>query len=300
MTDEVQGIFRSCPVCGARPRNTGSSLYTGATCGVCGWPQGVKIEADQELDTAREAWARQLWLTLQASQDWRDSWDYWSQRLDWLIDRTEAIAQIGIADRFDQLEARITARLEAPRDPDPAIADELPLNSELGLDYTPLAIALSQADWRTADDITHQLINDAIARNRPPPTASPPPLLATPANATPIFDDIARFPATDLQTLAWLWAAYSDGRFGWVAQISQWTDDYGTFCDRVGWRTSRGWLYYDELQFEPETLESIAIGHFPVLGWRKRSCYGVGGETAAGILLAWFDRWRQISEPDPM
>lgn len=268
-------------------------------CTICGWPSIGQAD-HSDADRLRESWARQAWQALQACRATATQQEYLTQGISWLIDRTEAIAQIGIADRFDQLEAQITARLDAPCDPEPAIADELPLNSDLGLDYTPLAIALSQADWRTADHITHQLINDAIARNRPPQTAPPPPLFATPANTTPILDDIARFPAADLQTLAWLWAAYSDGRFGWVAQISQWSDDYGTFCDRVGWRTSRGWLYYDELQFEPETLESIAIGHFPVLGWRKRSCYGIGGETVAGIMLAWFDRWRQISEPDPI
>jgi hypothetical protein len=287
-----------CPVCDTAYPNVDPESQISDVCTICGWPPIVQADHD-DSDRLRENWARQTWQALQACHATVTQQEYLTQGISWLIDRTEAIAQIGIAARFDQLEARLSARLDAPLDPDPAIAEELPLNSDLGLDYTPLAIALSQADWRTADDITHRLINDAIARNRSPQTAPPPPLLATPARTTTILDDIARFPAADLQTLAWLWAAYSDGRFGWVAQISQWSDDYGTFCDRVGWRTSRGWLYYDELRFESETLESIAIGHFPVLGWRKRACYGFDGETAAGILLAWFDRWQQISESDP-
>jgi hypothetical protein len=263
-------------------------------------------------DKAREAWARETWQTLQDRQQHDDrqndrhdeqhdpQYEYLTQGMSWLIDRLDAI-DLSLADRFDQIEARLDAAIAINPSANPSPqTDELPLNSDLGLDYTPLAIALSQADWRTADAITHTLIHDAIALNRPQQTAQS--LAFFPANPPPniILNDIARFPAADLQTLAWLWAAYSDGRFGWIAQISQWTDDYGTFCDRVGWRTPRGWLYYDELQFEPETLESIAIGHFPVLGWRKRSCYGLGGETVAGIMLAWFDRWRQISEPDPI
>ncbi|NJN62924.1 MAG: hypothetical protein HC795_16665 [Coleofasciculaceae cyanobacterium RL_1_1] len=280
-----------CPVCDTAYPGSDPESRTLDVCAICGWPSIAPVQRD-EGDQVREIWARQAWQALQACQTTEAQQEYLTQGINWLIDRAEAIAQIGIADRFDQLEAQLTAKLASPLEPEPAIADELPLYSDLGLDYTPLTVALSQADWRTADDITHQLINDAIARNRSPKT--------TPANTSTILDDIARFPATDLRTLAWLWAAYSDGRFGWVAQISQWSDDYGTFCDRVGWRTSRGWLYYDELQFEPETLESIAIGHFPVLGWRKRSCYGIGGETVAGIMLAWFDRWRQISEPDPI
>ncbi len=261
-----------------------------------------------ERDRAREAWARDTWQALQARQEHDDRDDdrqdeqhdpqheYLAQGMNWLIDRLDAI-DLSITERFDRIDTRLDAAIAIdPTANQTHSADELPLYSDLGLDYTPLALALSQADWRTADAITHTLIHDAIALNRPSQTDPSPAFF--PANPSPntLLDDIARFPAADLQTLAWLWSAYSDGRFGLVAQISQWADDYGRFCDRVGWRTPRGWLYYDELRFESETLESVAIGHFPVLGWRKRACYGIGGETVVKILQAWFDRWQQISE----
>lgn len=315
MTDR-DPLTLSCSVCDAEYQAY-SEVQASAICSVCGWPQAADPDAVASAqDEEREAWARGVWQTLQDRQQHDDrqndrhdeqhdpQYEYLTQGMSWLLDRLEAL-DLNCADRFGRIETQLDAAIAINPSTHPSThpsanpspqTDELPLNSDLGLDYTPLAIALSQADWRTADAITHRLIDEAIALNRPSQTKQTLPLFATHSSTVTILDDIARFPAADLQTLAWLWAAYSDGRFGWVAQISQWTDDYATFCDRVGWRTPRGWLYYDELRFEPETLESVAIGHFPVLGWRKRACYGIEGETVARILLAWFDRWRQISE----
>lgn len=317
-----------CPVCDAEYQAC-ESLSVGI-CAVCGWPQAADLgEMTREQDRAREAWARDVWQALQAhpgagliltqspdhepsaqrlqepsSEQYGGQYEYLTHGMGWIMDRLDAIDH-RLTEQFDRVNVRLDAAIAINPQADRPFdrtdqPDELPLYSDLGLDYTPLALALSQADWRTADDITHRLINEAITLNRisqADPTHAFFP--ATPAPNT-LLQDIARFPATDLQTLVWLWAAYSQGCLGLVAQISQWTGDYATFCDRVGWRTPRGWLYYDELRFEPETLDSIAIGHFPVLGWRKRACYGIGGATAAEIMQAWFDRWQQISESDPI
>ena len=267
------------------------------------------MQPKTELVVARESWARQIWERSKVCDRTDERLEYLTQSLGWLVDRTQEIAQIGIADRFDQLDARLDAAIAPnPPNPDSSTSDDLPLYSDLGIDYTPLALALSQADWRTADAITDDLIRMAIALNSSPQTAQTSQFCSANPNPNPnpnprpntntILNDIARFPTTDLQTIAWAWAAYSEGRLGLVAQASQWTGDYATFCDRVGWRNARGWSYYGELRFEPETLDALPIGHFPVLGWRKRACYGIGGETASEIMLAWFDRWQQIAAQD--
>jgi len=292
----------ACPVCGEVDQDWSSNTV----CKICGWPQRMEpgsappAAPASELERAREAWARQLWQTRQATHEPEVHRNYLISGMEWLIDRTHEIAEINLAERLDRLESRIEAQFNlqfnSQFNPEPAIADDLPLYSELGIDYVPLAMALSQADWRTADALTDELIRTAIARNRPPHANQAPDFFRPNSRSHTILDDIADFPATDLQTIAWAWAAYSHGRLGLVAQISQWTGDYATFCDRVGWRNPRGWKYYDQLRFEPETLEAMPIGHFPVLGWRKRACYGLGGETAAQIMVAWFDRWQQIAD----
>ena len=294
-----------CPVCDAADQHCGLALHPLNRCARCGWPQRTQADrVPDEHDQAREVWAREVWQALQLHRRYETQQEYVTQGIHWLIERTQEIAEINLDDRLDRLEARLEAGLEAQLADQPAarvdsesvIADELPLYSELGIDYTPLALALSQADWRTADALTDELMRTAIARNCSSSSEPTPEFFAPHSRSNTILEDIAGFPATDLQTIAWAWAAYSDGRLGLAAQVSQWTGDYATFCDRVGWRNPRGWNYYDELRFEPETLESLPIGHFPVLGWRKRACYGIGGETAAQVMAAWFDRWQQITD----
>ncbi len=263
---------QTCPICGACQQEDIKQ-----TCDECGWP------LDSTNIAARERWARDLWQRSQASLT--------------VVARLEA--------SVTRLEAAI-AELPASPTANPAIAspetvpepepDGLPLYSDIGLDYVPLAWALSEANWREANALTGTLIDEAIEFGRLAKLETTDLTLSRPRfSAESILEDIARFPATDLQTLAWLWAAYSEGRFGLVAQTSQWAGDYAEFCDRVGWRDFRGWKYLDALHFAPESLETVPIGHLPVLAWRKRACYGIDGQTAASVMAAWFDRWQQVS-----
>jgi len=274
----------ACPVCDAP-----SSDFVGdrgdRRCASCGWPLSIAGDpdrsADLDLELARTGWARDLWQRSRQTLAIET-------RLETLVQRLETSVQ-----------ANIETHSARPLDGDAIdgdTTDALPLDSDLGIDYAPLAWALSAGDWRSANDLTQSLIEDAIARNRPPePARHALTLSRSRPDAAQILDDIARFPMTDLHTLAWLWAAYSDGRLGLVAQASQWTGDYAEFCDRVGWRTSRGWAYIKALQFAPESLDALPIGHLPVLAWRKRACYGVAGQTAASLMAAWLDRWAQVS-----
>jgi hypothetical protein len=92
-------------------------------------------------------------------------------------------------------------------------------------------------------------------------------------------EDIEMFPMTDLLTIAWLWEHYSGGLFGLTIQKHIWdtaSNNYTDFCDRVGWKVKENWLYYEDLNCSLEAQQ----GHLPVIGWRKRACYGMGGATA--------------------
>ncbi|USR90280.1 GUN4 domain-containing protein [Phormidium yuhuli AB48] len=141
--------------------------------------------------------------------------------------------------------------------------------------YSPLATYLSQQNWREADGWTWQRILEVAQVGER--------LWLEP-------EEIANFPQQELQALDELWYSYSQGALGWSVQADIWWESagqYSQFCDRVGWRSQGTWLYYDDLYSQGDAPR----GHFPILPWRKRSCYGVGGFTAAELLDHWMARF---------
>jgi regulator of replication initiation timing len=146
--------------------------------------------------------------------------------------------------------------------------------SEVGMDYNSLMELLEAGDWRAADEYTWEIILYIAGRQEQG-------WLQT--------EDIENFPCTDLKTIDYLWNYYSQGSFGLTVQQQIWesvSGEYEEFCDRVGWRFGENWKYYDELKF----MQNIPIGHFPVIAWRKRACYGIGTEKASTILETYFQR----------
>jgi len=153
------------------------------------------------------------------------------------------------------------------------------LQSEVGMDYSKLEKLLAAGKWRQADERTWSIILRVV--NQEDRGFLDP-------------EDIALFPATDLETIARLWQHYSQGRFGLAIQKNIWEtvgQDYTNFCDRVGWRIKDNWLYYEDLNC---SLEAQA-GHLPVFGWRKRACYGMGGATAEENLAALIARFAELN-----
>ena len=151
------------------------------------------------------------------------------------------------------------------------------LHSEIGIDYSKLEKLLAAGKWREGDRCTWEIM--LRGTNREERGFIPP-------------EDLDLFPDTDLGTIAWLWEHYSSGRFGFKIQKYIWDSvdkDYTSFCDRVGWRVKDSWLYYDELNCSLEAQE----GHLPVIGWRKRSCYGVGRATAQENFAALISRFTE-------
>lgn len=153
------------------------------------------------------------------------------------------------------------------------------LKSAVGMDYSKLEKLLAAGKWRQADERTWEIMLQ-ITNQEEKGYLNP--------------EDIECFPATDLETIAWLWDYYSGGRFGFHVQHKIWQtvgNDYTTFCDRVGWRVKENWLYYDDLNCSITAAE----GHLPVIGWRKRACYGVGGATAQENIAALIARLNEFN-----
>ena len=151
--------------------------------------------------------------------------------------------------------------------------------SEVGMDYSKLEKLLAAGKWREADERTWAIML-RVANQEERGFLYP--------------EDIELFPCTDLGTIARLWQDYSEGRFGLAVQKIIWEsvgEDYTNFCDRVGWRIKDNWLYYEDLNCSLEAKQ----GHLPVIGWRKRACYGMGGATAQESLAALISRFAESS-----
>lgn len=101
--------------------------------------------------------------------------------------------------------------------------------------------------WREADAETWHLIRKMIHKTSSPYVLS---------------SELQRLPCEGLQQLDELWCLYSQGRFGFSVQVEiyrQVGEDYGRFCDRVGWNTSNQADSVNTWQFE----SAAPVGHLP-------------------------------------
>ncbi|TVR15075.1 MAG: hypothetical protein EA395_01710 [Phormidium sp. GEM2.Bin31] len=195
---------------------------------------------------------------------------YWGrslwQRLQQELALTQRLATL--EQRLDDLERGQPMFTQPTEDPGP----DWP--------YYPLATYLSQKNWQEADGWTWQRILEVAQVGER--------LWLDP-------EEIANFPQEELQVLDELWYSYSEGTLGWSVQAEIWWESggqYSQFCDRVCWRSGDTWLYYQDLHSQGDAPR----GHFPILPWRKRACYGVGGFTASETLHHWMARF--IPSPD--
>lgn len=167
------------------------------------------------------------------------------------------------------------------------------LDSERGVDYRTLHDLLKDGNWRDADQETHRLML-AVSDYRGQPRLT--------------LDHIHQFPCRDLRTIDYLWMRYSDHRFGFTTQKQIWQSVGGAlganyesldllgksnrsgwkvntpierFGRRVGWRTKRHWVPYQDLVFDI----AAADGHLPA--WH------LGAIGSGGQIAAWFDRLSQ-------
>lgn len=246
-------------------------------CHVCGW------QLQSEASLIHLEWAQKTWhrlnsdLNLEAISERLEKLETQLQQatqeranlqnqLDWVLYHLEVLNPENVNSILSRLDNWIENQ-----------ADNSQSWSEVGMDYSNLMELLGTGDWRTADEYTWKIILYIAGRQE---------------QGWLQREDIEQFPCTDLRTIDYLWNSYSQGLFGLTVQQKIWeavAGEYGQFCDQVGWRERENWKYYDELKF----LKNIPSGHFPVIAWRKRACYGVGSETAAVSLNLYLQRLSQ-------
>ena len=107
------------------------------------------------------------------------------------------------------------------------IEQQIPLNSECGIDYTKLRRFLALGEWKEADKETEKCMLQAANRETEGWLNS---------------ESIKILPEQDLRTIDELWLHFGKGRFGFSVQkkIYQETGkDWQEFGKRVGWREER-------------------------------------------------------------
>lgn len=130
-----------------------------------------------------------------------------------------------------------------------------PVMDNLSIDnYSKLKQLLAAKKWQAADAETGKLMLKVAKRE-----------------GWLRVEDIAQFPAQDLQIIDQLWTDSSQGRFGISVQKRIWQNIVGnqkpnweTWCsfgDRVGWRQNGNWLSYSSLDFSLQAPE----GQLPAL-----------------------------------
>jgi GUN4-like len=120
--------------------------------------------------------------------------------------------------------------------------DAVPLESEKEVDYRNLRDLLMTGKWREADKETLTLMLKAANRE---------------SQGWLDSDSLKKFPCKDLKTIDRLWVIASNGHFGisvqtkiWVACCSPiaYSDDWKTFCDRLGWYKNGNPLKFSDLK----------------------------------------------------
>lgn len=126
---------------------------------------------------------------------------------------------------------------------------------ELKLDYSELEKFLVEGEWREADLATFRILGNRCGIN------------ASPDGEQICQDGISAIPLVELKAIDKLWSRYSNGHFGYTAQLSitrkikySWENaernqkSWSNFCDQVGWNTG-----FSALNFSLEAPK----GHLP-------------------------------------
>ncbi|WP_026734443.1 GUN4 domain-containing protein [Fischerella sp. PCC 9605] len=127
----------------------------------------------------------------------------------------------------------------------------VPLQSECGIDYSPLQQLLATQDFQAADRITLQKMceiagTEAIKRK------------------WLYFTEVDNFPVTDLQTINKLWLVHSEGKFGFSVQREIWLGlgkNWDNLWVKIGWKKGNNWTRYPQ-EFTWDL--SAPRGHLPL------------------------------------
>lgn len=128
----------------------------------------------------------------------------------------------------------------------------LPLDSERGIDYSPLQLALAEQDFELADNLTREklceLAGDGAIQRK-----------------WLYFTEVEKFPGKDLHTVNALWWLHSEGKFGFSVQRKLWLSlgkDFVKLWPKIGWKDGNSWTKYPK--GFTWSLEA-PVGHLPLL-----------------------------------
>jgi uncharacterized caspase-like protein len=146
--------------------------------------------------------------------------------------------------------------------PEPDLEDDL--SSEQGIDYTRLRDLLKSQNWEIANLETFRVVMTALGRTFKPITDKD--LIER--------EEMLNFPCKDLKTIDDLWVRHSQGRFGFRVQKQIYVecggqldgkepsqDIWRKFGERVGWRSEKKWVRYNNLITNPSIF--YRQGTFP-------------------------------------
>jgi hypothetical protein len=115
------------------------------------------------------------------------------------------------------------------RNQDSQALEQVPLESDRGVDYRQLREYLQQQNWKAADQETYERLLEAAGAKSPSQGFTP-------------QDEMDRLSCKDLHTVDQLWSRASNGRLGFTAQqsILRALGDYRKMYDQVGWQRLSG------------------------------------------------------------
>ncbi|MBL1178490.1 protein kinase domain-containing protein [Pantanalinema sp. GBBB05] len=177
-----------------------------------------------------------------------------SDRLGKILDR---LLYPALNDRYasvDQILQDLAAKPELPPAPVAKFADpvSMPVTDQ---QWRALAKLLTTNQWQAADTLTWNLIRQLLGKS---------------LQSYVFSGELNRLPCDDLRRIDQLWRQLSRNRFGFSVQVRVYQklgEDYGQFCDRVGWQ-------HNNLDDHPKQWRfkaSAPVGHLP-------SRLGIGGQ----------------------
>lgn len=125
------------------------------------------------------------------------------------------------------------------------------LSSAVGIDYSKLQQLLANHQWQAADLETWQVLCQALGKTR---------------QEYLFMTELTKIPCEDLQTIDRLWVKYSENQFGFSVQkriYENVNEDYGKFCEQVGWLTYNPHNRLQGFQYK----QSVPVGHLPSRIW---------------------------------
>jgi uncharacterized caspase-like protein len=140
--------------------------------------------------------------------------------------------------------------------------NEIPLESEKGIDYRKLRDLLKDGRWEEADRETLAVMLQAANRK---------------SEGWLDADSLKQFPCKDLRTIDQLWVLASNGHFGFSVQKKIWEEcgspmssgkAWDRFCVRVSWQDSAAKDYVDYSDLKKDPLISPK-GVLPIGMWSK-------------------------------